>query len=82
MNLVPAPLRRLHQTVFGLMLASEPRRVCTRCGNRRFERVPRIGLMQAQVMPFFNLYPWRCVLCGRVIYRTLRTNEEDPANRF
>ncbi|AFL89641.1 hypothetical protein Terro_3426 [Terriglobus roseus DSM 18391] len=82
MKLIPVPIRHLYHQISGLGLASERRRVCTGCRGVRFERVPRIGLVQAQILPFFNLYPWRCVLCNRVIYRTLRTNEQDPGNRF
>ncbi|SEC31797.1 hypothetical protein [Terriglobus roseus] len=81
MKLIPASLRRLYETVFGFTHASERRRVCTGCSGVRFERIPRIGVVRAQLMPFFNLYPWRCVLCNRVIYRRLRRNGEDPGNR-
>lgn len=82
LNWIPAPLQRLYEVTVGLAFASERRRVCTGYGGVRFERVPRVGMVRAQLMPFFNLYPWRCVLCNRVIFRTLRSNEEDPGNRL
>lgn len=82
MSFIPAPLQRLYEVTVGLASASDKRRVCSGCRGVRFERLPRVGMVRAQIMPFFNLYPWRCVLCNRVIYRTLRSNEEDPGNRF
>lgn len=56
------------------------RRTCRRCHNRNFERSPRLTFVQHHVMPFFDLYPWRCTSCGQTIFRTLRTNAEDPAH--
>jgi hypothetical protein len=45
---------------------------CKDCGGKRFERVPRFGFWQETVMPFFDRYPWRCIGCGKVIYRSNR----------
>jgi hypothetical protein len=45
---------------------------CKACGGNRFERVPRIGFWQETVMPFFDRYPWRCISCGKVTYRSTR----------
>ena len=81
LNLIPSPLRHLFEVSVDLTKTSDRRRVCRGCRGVRFERIPRIGLVRAQLLPFFNLYPWRCVLCNRVIYRTFRTNEDDPGNR-
>ena len=50
--------------------------VCKRCGNNRFERLQRIGLLQRTILPFFNLYPWRCAICNKLTYRTARNNAE------
>lgn len=55
----------------------QSRRICARCGNTRFERMPRITFTQMHVMPFFGLYPWRCVTCSLQVPRTLRSNSED-----
>ena len=56
------------------------KRLCTRCGSDRFERVLREGFVQTHIMPFFHKYPWRCVICSQTIYRSLRRNSEDPAD--
>ncbi len=50
--------------------------VCRRCGGITFERVQRSSFFQRQIMPFFNRYPWRCVFCNKVTYRTERTNAQ------
>ena len=79
-KLTQASLRRLKDNIFGFTLRNKARRVCTRCAGTRFERLPRNGMLQEHLMPFFSLYPWRCVLCTRVIYRTLRRNQQDPGD--
>lgn len=56
------------------------KRLCTRCGSDRFERVLREGIVQMHIMPFFHQYPWRCVICGQQIFRSIRRNSEDPAD--
>ncbi len=50
--------------------------VCKRCGGLTFERLQRMGFLQRRILPFFNLYPWRCVLCNKVHYRGARNNAE------
>jgi len=40
------------------------------------ERMPRLGFYQMYVMAFFGRYPWRCVRCGNISYRTERANEQ------
>jgi hypothetical protein len=45
---------------------------CRRCSGHTFERIPRYGFWQETVMPFFNLYPWRCVGCATIKYRSNR----------
>ncbi len=46
---------------------------CTVCGNTTFERLPRLGFLQLHVYPFFNRYPWRCVVCNNLVYRPERS---------
>ena len=50
--------------------------VCKRCGGSVFERLQRIGLVQRRILPFFNLYPWRCVICNNLKYYTARNIAE------
>ncbi len=50
--------------------------VCERCGGFTFERLQRTGFLQRRIMPFFHRYPWRCVLCNKLTYRTARNNLE------
>lgn len=38
-------------------------RVCSSCGGRELRRVNRSGFFQRQVLTYFGLYPWECVLC-------------------
>jgi hypothetical protein len=59
---------------------AQGKRICTRCGSDRFERVLRDGFVQTHIMPFFHRYPWRCVICNLTIYRPMRRNSEDPAD--
>jgi hypothetical protein len=46
---------------------------CKQCSGNRFDRVPRLGFWQETVMPFFGLYPWRCIACATVMYRSDRS---------
>jgi hypothetical protein len=48
---------------------------CKQCGGVKFERVPRYGFWQETVLPFFELYPWRCAACSKVTYRTQRSGD-------
>lgn len=50
--------------------------VCSRCGGFTFERLQRTGFLQRRILPFFNRYPWRCVICNKLTYRTARNNVE------
>ena len=54
--------------------ASSP--VCKRCGSLVFERLQRVSVLQRRIMPFFNLYPWRCVICNKLTYYTARNTAE------
>ena len=49
---------------------------CKKCGGQVMERMPRLGFYQMYVMAFFGRYPWRCVRCGNISYRTERANEQ------
>jgi hypothetical protein len=53
---------------------------CKRCGGSTFERLPRFGFWQEKVMPFFDRYPWRCVACGKLVYRSRRSTP--PRRQF
>ena len=45
--------------------------VCVKCGGA-LERVRRTSFLQERIMPLFDRYPWRCVLCHDITYRTAR----------
>ena len=45
--------------------------VCQLCGGS-LERVRRKGFLQERVLPFFDRFPWRCVLCNDITYRSAR----------
>jgi hypothetical protein len=53
-------------------LVTIPNLACKRCGAHTFDRIPRYGFWQESILPFFNLYPWRCVSCAKTLYRTAR----------
>ncbi len=53
-------------------LVTIPTTACKRCGGHTFDRIPRYGFFQEKILPFFNLYPWRCVACAKTLYRTAR----------
>lgn len=48
---------------------------CKRCGSLAWERLGRRGFFQERILPFFNLYPWRCALCNHIRYLP---NRHDP----
>ncbi len=49
--------------------------VCARCGGA-FERVRRTTFLQRRILPLIYRYPWRCVLCNDITYRTARHRRE------
>lgn len=49
---------------------------CSRCGTTAWERLDRRGFFQERILPFFNLYPWRCAICNRRRYLSLRHDPE------
>lgn len=48
------------------------RQPCSRCGSTAWERLDRRGFFQTKILPFFDLYPWRCAICNRRRYLPLR----------
>lgn len=39
------------------------------CGERRFQRLHRVGLWERWFLTLYGLYPWVCRNCGRKMYR-------------
>jgi hypothetical protein len=52
-------------------------RECVMCGGKVFERLQRKGFLQEHILPFFNLYPWRCAICHKVAYVSKRSTKPD-----
>ncbi len=50
---------------------------CRRCGNARWERLPRHNFLLTGVLDFFHLYPWRCAICNNTRYMSLRSDRRD-----
>ena len=49
--------------------------LCQHCRGS-LERVRRSGFLQERILPLFTRYPWRCVLCDDITYRTARNRGE------
>ena len=49
--------------------------VCLHCSGT-LERVRREGFLQEHVLPLFTRFPWRCVLCHDITYRSARHRRE------
>jgi uncharacterized protein with PIN domain len=49
--------------------------VCEECGAA-LERVRRTTFMQLRVYPLFDRFPWQCVTCRNLTYRTARHRRE------
>jgi DNA-directed RNA polymerase subunit RPC12/RpoP len=49
---------------------------CSRCGSGVFGRVQRMGFLQMHILPFFHLYPWRCVICGKLVFWSARSERD------
>ena len=49
--------------------------VCEHCSGT-LERVRREGFVQERILPLFDRFPWRCVLCHHITYRSARHRRE------
>ena len=49
--------------------------VCVHC-HGTLERVQRTGFIQEKILPLFERFPWRCVLCHDITYRSARHRRE------
>lgn len=47
---------------------------CSKCNSAKWERLPRDSFFKARVLDFLNLYPWRCAICNRERYLSLRAD--------
>ncbi len=56
-------------------------RICAMCNGKVFERVQRSGFMQQRILPFFNMYPWRCVVCHKLVYLSQRSSKPERTHR-
>ena len=45
--------------------------VCELCKGA-LERVRREGFLQERILPLLARFPWRCVLCHHITYRSAR----------
>jgi len=44
-------------------------RACPDCGQKRFQRIHRVGWWERWILTLYGLYPWVCRNCGRKMYR-------------
>lgn len=66
--------RRASRKVKPFMQVSPLEEPCRNCGAKSWERLQRRGFLQERILPFLNLYPWRCAICNRVRYLSLRAD--------
>lgn len=41
---------------------------CSRCGGKEHRRLNRVGFLEKELLTFFGIYPWECVLCRHKVY--------------
>ncbi|GAA3761287.1 hypothetical protein [Terriglobus aquaticus] len=55
---------------------------CSQCGSVAWERLGRQSTWERIILPFLNRYPWRCALCNRKRYLSLRHDPEEFLRRL
>lgn len=51
--------------------------LCRKCGSTFLRRAARKTFLQLRLFPLFNLYPWECCSCRKVLLYPRRLPEED-----